>query len=84
MSMHVELHRCPTAKDAARLWTAGLPRYDIEPSTCGACNRRVGEVVGSTDAARSWIPLTVVLWDDGIDVLCGKCTLGVDKVLARN
>lgn len=77
--MHVELHVCRTAKDAARLEYAGLPRYDIEPSHCGACNARVGEVNG-TEGAVFWRPLTVVVWENGVDVLCGKCTGPVDKL----
>lgn len=78
--MHVELHFCRTAKDAARLEYAGLPRYDIEPSRCGACHARVGEVNGSNEETVFWKPLTVVVWDTGVDVLCERCTSPVDKI----
>ena len=77
--MHVELHFCRTARDAALLATAGLPRYDLEPEKCGACNARVGEVNGKEDAV-FWKPLTVVVWEDGVDVLCERCVRQVDKV----
>lgn len=80
--MHVELHFCPTARDAARLQHAGLPRFDLEPSKCGACNARVGEVNGE-DGAVFWKPLTVVVWEDGVDVLCERCVRPVDKVTGK-
>ncbi len=78
--MHLELHYCPTAKDAARLQYGGLPRYDIEPAACGACHARVGEVNGQGETV-SWRALTVVVWDNGVDVLCARCTKPVQKLV---
>lgn len=82
--MHIELHTCLTSKDAARLGHAGLPRYDIETGTvCGTCNRRVGEVQNSTGESVAWKPLTVVVWESGIGVLCAACTKSVDKLVSN-
>ena len=77
---HIELHILPTARDAARLETAGLPRFDLEPSECGACRVRVGEVSGSDDAV-FWRPFGVILDGETVDVLCKKCLSPFDKVL---
>lgn len=80
---HVELHRCPTAQDAAQLQHAGLPRYDIETTACDHCGKRCGEVSNRDGETVAWRPLTVVVWDDGLAVLCGACTVPVDKILAK-
>jgi bacterioferritin-associated ferredoxin len=80
---HVELHICKTAREAEYLAHAGLPRYDLEPSKCGSCQNTVGEVFNRDGESVAWRPLTVVVWDNGLDVLCGKCTKAVDTVLAK-
>lgn len=80
--MHIELHYCPTARDAARLQHGGLPRYDIEPTKCGACMARVGEVENRDGTVVAWKPFAVVVSETVIDVVCGKCLKPVDKVLA--
>lgn len=78
--MHVELHLCRTAHEAAQLAHGGLPRYDLEPSACDNCHARVGEVNGR-DGAVFWKPLVVVVWEDGIAALCERCLRPVDKVV---
>lgn len=83
MHHHVELHRCPTAADAARLGHAGLPRYDIESTRCSNCAKPCGEVHNEDGTSVAWRPLTVVVWDEGVDVLCGTCTKPVDRLLQR-
>ncbi|UVG35060.1 hypothetical protein SEA_CECE_311 [Microbacterium phage Cece] len=80
MSTHVELHFCHTARDAAALEKAGLPRYDLEPTRCGNCNARCGELHG--DDAVTWRPLAVVVWETGVSVLCGRCLKCVEKILS--
>lgn len=80
---HVELHFCPTAKDAARLEYAGLPRYDLHPEPCGSCSARTGEVLNRDGESVAWKPFAVVVWDTGLDVLCNRCLKPVDKVLTK-
>jgi len=77
---HVEIHWLETATDAARLEYAGLPRLDLEPSQCTACNARVGEVNG-TNGDVFWKPCGLVLNGDAIGTLCRKCFAPVDKSL---
>ena len=81
MPMHIELHLCRTASEAQRLGYGGLPRYDLEPSTCDACGARVGEVQGQGDVM-SWRPLTVVVWDTGLAALCARCVKPITKVVS--
>lgn len=78
--VHVEIHWCETATDAARLQHAGLPRLDLEPSHCSACNARVGEVTGLEDTV-TWKPCGLVLNGETIGVLCRRCYAPVDKAL---
>lgn len=78
---HIELHHCETAGDAAHLVNGGLPRYDIEPSACDNCHARVGEVNGQNDVV-FWRPLTVVVWADGLAVLCGRCVKPVINIVS--
>ena len=78
---HVEIHILPTAKDAARLEHAGLPRFDLEPTACGACNARVGELNNESDQPIAWRPFGVILDADTVDVLCRKCLAPFDKIL---
>jgi hypothetical protein len=78
--MHVEIHWLATATDAARLEHAGLPRLDLEPSKCTACNARVGEVNGQ-DGTVTWKPCGLVLNGDDIGVICQRCYAPVDKSL---
>jgi len=78
---HIEIHICETATDAARLGAAGLPRYDIEPSVCDSCNRRVGEVLNGNGESVAWKKLGVLLNGDDIAILCGTCLKPVDKAL---
>lgn len=77
---HVEIHWCETATDAARLQYAGLPRLDIEPSKCGACNTQVAEIEGRNGTV-SWRPCGLVLNGETIAVICARCFNGVDKAL---
>lgn len=77
---HIEIHYCETARDAASLQHAGLPRYDLEPTRCGACNGTTGEVEGSGGTV-SWRPFGVVLDGDTITTVCRKCLTAVDKAL---
>ena len=80
---HIEVHICNTARDAAYLSNAGLPRFDLEPGTkCSACTRRVGEVLNRDGDSVGWKRLGVVLTGDRIDVLCGTCLRPFDKLLA--
>lgn len=80
LSTHTEIHFCATATDAARLATAGLPRLDLEPQTCGSCSARVGEVNGQ-DGVVFWRACGLVLDGDRIATVCGKCLAGIDKAL---
>ncbi len=80
MHSHVEIHWCETASDAARLGYAGLPRLDLEPNRCTACNAQVGEVTGLNETV-SWKPCGLVLNEDSTGVICRKCFAGVDKAL---
>lgn len=78
--IHYEIHYCETARDAAELRHAGLPRYDLEPTDCSACGVRVGEVNG-TNGAVFWRPLGVALNGDSIAVLCRTCLRPVTAAL---
>lgn len=80
MLRHIEIHYAETARDAAELQHAGLPRYDIEPSKCAACSSRVGEVQGQGDTV-FWRPLGVVLDGETVTVICAKCLKQIDKAL---
>lgn len=77
---HIEVHYCETARDAAQLQHAGLPRYDLEPSKCAACNSRVGEIDGQRGVV-FWRPLGVVLDGETVTVICAKCLSQIDKAL---
>lgn len=77
---HIEIHFCETARDAALLATAGLPRYDIEPSACAACGAKTGEQDGKHGTV-VWRPFGVVLDGDAITTVCRRCLAGVDKAL---
>lgn len=79
---HIEIHWCETATDAARLAYAGLPRLDLEPHRCSACNARVGEVNGQGDTV-SWKPCGLLLDGENIGVLCRRCFAPVDKALSN-
>lgn len=77
---HIEIHFCETARDAASLQHAGLPRYDLEPSACAACKVKTGEVE-SQHGTVVWRPFGVVLDGDAITTVCRRCLAGVDKAL---
>ena len=77
---HIEIHYLETARDAELLQHAGLPRYDLEPTRCGSCNARVGEVNG-TDGTVFWRALGVVLDGETVTVACARCLRPVDKAL---
>lgn len=77
---HIEIHFCETARDAASLQHAGLPRYDLEPSPCSACGAKTGEVEGRGDTV-SWRPFGVLLDGETVTVICRKCLSQVDKAL---
>ncbi len=78
---HIEIHWLETAKDAKWLEFAGLPRIDLEPSSCTSCNARVGEVNGA-EGTVFWKPCGLVLNGDAIGTVCRKCFAGIDKALA--
>lgn len=78
--IHIEIHYLETARDAALLATAGLPRYDLEPSACAACKVKTGEVE-SQHGTVVWRPFGVVLDGDAITTVCRRCLAGVDKAL---
>lgn len=71
--MHIEVHYCATARDAALLGQAGLPRYDLEGGTCGACKARIAEVENLNGKTVGWRPFGVVLTGELTDVLCARC-----------
>jgi len=80
---HIEIHYCETARDAALLATAGLPRFDLEPTACAACNARVAEVNGEKDTdAVFWRAFGVILNGETVTAVCAKCLRPVDKALA--
>ena len=79
--MHVELHYLETARDAAMLSTAGLPRYDLEPVHCGNCSARCGEVHNQSGDTVAWKPFVVVMNGESIGTLCQRCVRPVDKAL---
>lgn len=80
---HIEIHYAETARDAAELRHAGLPRYDLEPSRCASCKARIGEVQGSGEAM-FWKPLGVVLDGETVTVVCGKCLRSIDTALKNS
>ena len=80
---HVELHLCMTLEDSALLEHGGLPRYDLEPSTCDHCNTAIGLVEGQSDS-RFWRPVAVVVWDGGISALCHRCVNPIINTVRRN
>lgn len=77
---HIEIHYCESARDAASLQYAGLPRYDLEPTTCAACGAKTGEIEGRGETV-TWRPFGVVLDGDAITTVCRKCLTAVDKAL---
>ena len=77
---HIEPHILETARDAEELAKGGMPRLDLEPQTCGACNARVGEVNGSNGDV-FWKPCGLLLNDKDLGVLCKRCYTPVDKAL---
>jgi hypothetical protein len=80
MHSHIEIHWCETARDAERLAHAGLPRLDLEPQRCTACNARVGEVNGSNGTV-FWKPCGLVLNENDMGVVCKRCFARIDKAL---
>lgn len=80
---HIEAHYLESARDAAMLATAGLPRYDLEPVKCGSCSARCGEVFNPNGESVAWKPFAVVLNGETIATVCGRCFRYVDKSLAN-
>lgn len=79
--IHIEAHYLETARDAASLEHAGLPRYDLETGTvCGSCSVTVGEIVGTEDETVAWRPFAVVLTGEKIDTVCKRCLRTVLEV----
>lgn len=77
---HLEIHYCESARDAASLQYAGLPRYDLNPEPCGACKARTGEILGR-DETVSWRAFGVLLDGETVTVVCRKCLTAVDRAL---
>lgn len=77
---HIELHILATAEDAARIAAAGLPRFDLEPQECGACNVSIGEVL-TAGGDVLWRPCGLLLDGDSLALLCKRCLEPIPRVL---
>lgn len=80
---HIEVHLIPTTRDAETLLPVlGLPRYDLEPTTCDACGATVG-MCQNSNGEREWRPIGVVLNGDTVGSACAVCLNGLVRVLGK-
>ena len=82
--IHLEVHVLESARDLGMLETAGLPRFDREPTACSACSRTVGTVLNHQDEPVAWRRFAVVLDGNRIAVACAACLFGLDSALAAS